>query len=113
MKVAIIGSRGITNVDMKKYIPPNTTEIISGDARGVDSIAKQYAQENNIKLVEYLPEYKLYGRGAPLKGNIKIIERADLVIAFWDGTSRGTKFVIEKCRKMNIPIKIFQKPLDK
>lgn len=51
MKAAIIGSRGITNVDMKKYIPPNTTEIISGGARGVDSIAKQYAQENNIKLV--------------------------------------------------------------
>ena len=43
MKVAIIGSRGITNVDMKKYILPNTTEIISGGARGVDSIAKQYA----------------------------------------------------------------------
>ena len=54
MKVAIIGSRGITNVDMKKYIPPNTTEIISGGARGVDSIAKQYAQENNIKLVEWV-----------------------------------------------------------
>lgn len=51
MKVAIIGLRGITNVDMKKYIPPNTTEIISGGACGVDSIAKQYAQENNIKLV--------------------------------------------------------------
>ncbi len=47
-------------------------------------------------LREYLPRKK-YGINAPLKRNISIIECADIVLAFWDGKSRGTKFVIERC----------------
>ena len=58
-------------------------------------------------LTEYLPEYARYGRTAPLKRNITIIENADLVLAFWDGASRGTKYVIDNCKKRNIPVKIY------
>ena len=54
----------------------------------------------------YLPEYSRYGRAAPLKRNITIIENADLVLAFWDGKSHGTKYVIDNCVKRNIPVKI-------
>ena len=107
MKVAVIGSRTITNVNLSKYLPADTTEIVSGGARGVDTVAKNYALAHNLKLTEFLPAYELYGRGAPLRRNILIIENADLVLAFWDGQSRGTKFVIENCRKRNIPVKIY------
>ena len=47
----------------------------------------------------FLPEYSRYGRGAPLKRNPQIIEYADVVIAFWDGKSKGTKYVIDNCKK--------------
>ena len=50
------------------------------------------------------------GRGAwtpPLKRNITIIENADIVLAFWDGVSRGTKHVIDNCKKRNIPVEIY------
>ena len=83
------------------------TEIISGGARGVDTSAREYATEHGLKLTEYLPEYNKYGRSAPLKRNITIIENADLVLAFWDGSSKGTKYVIENCKKRNIPLKIY------
>ena len=107
MKVAVIGSRGLTVTDLGKYLPENTTEIISGGAKGVDSSAREYALSHGIKLTEFLPDYDKYGRNAPLKRNITIIENADVVLAFWDGESRGTKFVIDNCKKMGIPVKIF------
>lgn len=107
MRVAVIGSRGLLVDNLEKYLPDDTTEIISGGAKGVDSSAREYALRQGLKLTEYLPEYSRYGRAAPLKRNITIIENADLVLAFWDGTSRGTKFVIDSCKKRNIPIKIY------
>lgn len=107
MKVAVIGSRGLLVDDLEKYLPDDTTEIISGGAKGVDAAAREYALRHGMKLTEYLPEYSRYGRSAPLKRNITIIENADLVLAFWDGASRGTKFVIDSCEKRNIPIKVY------
>lgn len=107
MKVAIIGSRGITVDRLGDYLPPDITEIISGGARGVDTCAAAYAKAYHIKLTEFLPQYEKYGRSAPLKHNLQIIEAADLVLPFWDGTSRGTKFVIDHCRRMGKPIKMW------
>ena len=107
MKVAVIGSRGLLVEDLGSYLPEETTEIISGGARGVDTCAREYALRHGLKLTEYLPEYSRYGRGAPLKRNITIIKNADLVLAFWDGKSRGTRYVIDSCKKRNISVKIY------
>ncbi len=107
MKVAVIGSRGLCVEHLGDYLPKETTEIISGGARGVDTCARDYALRHGLKLTEYLPEYSCYGRAAPLKRNITIIENADLVLAFWDGASRGTKHVIDNCKKRNIPVTVY------
>ncbi len=106
MRVAVIGSRGLRIGNLGDYLPRETTEIVSGGAKGIDACAREYAQRQGLKLTEYLPEYGRYGRGAPLKRNIAIIENADLVLAFWDGSSRGTKYVIDNCKKRNIPVEI-------
>ncbi len=106
MKVAVIGSRGLYVEHLEEYLPEGTTEIVSGGARGVDTSARDYALRHGLKLTEYLPEYNRYGRGAPLKRNITIIENADIVLAFWDGKSKGTKYVIDNCRKRNIPVTV-------
>ena len=101
MKVAVIGSRGLSVKNIGDFLPEDTTEIISGGAKGVDLCAREYAESNALKLTEYLPEYKKYGKAAPIKRNVTIIESADTVLAFWDGKSKGTQFVIEYCRKIN------------
>lgn len=101
MKIALIGSRNLIVKDLGRYLPENVTEIVSGGARGIDACAREYAKSHGIKLTEFLPEYEKYGRSAPLKRNLKIIDYADLIIAFWDGQSRGTKFVIDNCKKRN------------
>lgn len=105
MKIAIIGSRSLSVSNFEKYLPVNTTEIVSGGARGIDQCAAKYAQAHGLKLTVFLPKYSLYGRVAPLKRNDEIIDYADEVIAFWDGNSKGTAYVIEKCRKLNKPVK--------
>ena len=106
MKVAVVGSRGIELKNLSEYLPEDTTEIISGGAKGVDHAARSFALTHEIKLTEYYPDYSRYGRGAPLRRNIRIIEEAELVLAFWDSASRGTKFVIDQCQKRGIPIRI-------
>ena len=110
MKVAVIGSRSLQIDQLKDYLPECVTEIISGGACGVDASAREYAKSNNIPLTEYLPEYEKYGKRAPLIRNIRIIEDADIVLAFWDGKSHGTRFVIEKCEQMGKEIKVFTCP---
>ena len=107
MRVAVIGSRGLYVEDLGSYLPEGTTEIVSGGARGVDASAREYALRHGLKLTEFLPEYSRYGRGAPLRRNIAIIESADLVLAFWDWRSKGTKHVIDNCKKRNIPVQIY------
>ena len=109
MKIAVIGSRNLIVVNLGTYLPEETTEIVSGGAKGVDTCAKTYAKAKGIKFTEFLPDYKRYGRGAPLKRNLQIIDYADEVPAFWGGQSRGTKFDIEHCKAQNKPVHVFLK----
>ena len=109
MKVAVIGKINLTLQNLVKYLPEKTTEIVSGGAKGMDTCAREYALAKGLKLTEFLPEYQKYGRGAPLKRNLQIIDYADCVLAFWDGQSRGTKFVIEHCKAQGKPVRVFLK----
>ena len=107
MKIAIIGSRNIQIDDLSPYIPADCDEIISGGARGVDTCAAEYARSHNLKLTEILPDYQKFGRAAPIVRNRAIVEAADAVIAFWDGSSRGTKSVIDFCQKTSKSCRVF------
>ena len=110
MKVAVIGSRGIFIDDFGRYLPENTTEILSGGARGVDSCAENDARKYPIPFIVFLPVYEKFGRCAPLKRALEIVENADLMLAFWDRNSRGTKHVIDNCRKTGWPVQIHLLP---
>ena len=107
MKVAVIGSRSLNIDNIGKYLPEGVTEIVSGGAKGIDSCVREYAKKKGIKLTEILPEYSKYGRGAPLRRNLEIIAYADEVVAFWDGKSRGTKFVIDNCKKQSKKVTVY------
>ena len=105
MKIAVIGSRNITSIDIDKHIT-NCDEIVSGGAMGVDSCAEEYAKAKGIKLTVFLPQYKLYGRAAPIIRNKEIVDYADKILAFWDGTSKGTLSVIKYAEKIGKPCDI-------
>ena len=84
----------------------NPSKIVSGGAKGADSLAAMYAGENSIDLQKFLPDYGKYGRSAPLVRNKLIIDAADKVIAFWDGTSKGTKYSVDYAGKQGKEVKV-------
>lgn len=114
MKVIIAGGRTITDYNLvlsalaeSGFIP---TEIVSGMASGVDTLAVQYATENNLPLQQFWAEWGFYGRSAGPRRNRQMAEYADALIAIWDGESRGTKNMIEEATKRGL--RVFVKRID-
>lgn len=107
MNIAIIGSRNPGNInfaqELEKRITINNNDvIISGGARGIDSLAAQYANANGLQMKEYCPDFTKYGRGATFIRNREIVDNADVVVAFWNGTSKGTKYTIDYANKKGV-----------
>ena len=101
-KIGIVGTRRMDNYKkFKTLIEPVLKEvevesIISGGAKGIDTLAKHYATEMNIDYVEFSP-----GKKSPFKRNTKIALAADILIALPDSQSTGTYDTIRKAKKFN------------
>jgi hypothetical protein len=118
MKLAIVGSRSFTDFDLFKskideFIFQNVINkkdiiIISGGAKGTDSLAKRYAIENDIEIIEYLPDWNLYGKSAGMVRNMDIVKNCDKLIAFSCNNSKGTEHSIQEARKLNKDVIIFR-----
>ncbi len=108
MKIAVVGSRSIKNADISQYIPKEATEIITGGAVGVDKLAEREARLRGIALTVFKPDYELHGKSAPIVRNKLIAKECDMLIAFWDGSSRGTVFTWRYAAKLGKPVKIYK-----
>jgi hypothetical protein len=82
--------------------------IVSGGARGVDSVAEQQAKKRGLPVEIYRAEWERFGKSAGFRRNRDIVTNADMVVAFWDGRSRGTENTINLAKREGIPIHIFQ-----
>ena len=78
-----------------------------GQEPDLDRLAEAAARQLGLHFVCYWPDYERYGRQAPLRRNDRIIEAADLVLAFWDFHSRGTSYVIAECIRRGKPVRVF------
>ena len=109
MKVAITGSRSLCAdflSTMLENIPIGCSEIISGGAAGADALAAACAEKLGVPLIVIAPDYEKSGRAAPLIRNAEIVEKADYVLVFWDGKSKGSRNVIMSCLKTLKPVKV-------
>lgn len=124
MKIAIVGSRSITDYKTVEYALANspwyrpspfahdTYTFVSGGADGVDSIAEEIAENHSegtsmdIRMEVHEPNYDDWsGDEHPAKRrNTKIVESADVVVAVWDGDSNGTRDTIDKTLDRGKPI---------
>ena len=101
----VCGSRSITEKakifeTLNHYLSEQDLLIISGGAKGVDSIAEEWAAKNKIPVKQFKPDWKKYGRGAGIVRNKLMVEESDFVLIFWDGISKGTKSDIDFCKKL-------------
>lgn len=106
MKVAIVGTRTFTDFQLMRdkvteYIHPSSiTEIISGGATGADRLAEKFALCYGIPIQIFHPDWNTHGKVAGVLRNKKIVDKADLIIAFWNGSSRGTANTINIARQL-------------
>ena len=115
MKILITGSRFILDKDIifkelddiyRKY---GIESIIHGGARGVDTIAGEWAKKNDILVQIFKANWNEYGNAAGPIRNIQMLdEKPDLVVAFPKGISRGTRHCIKHARKRNIHIEVIE-----
>lgn len=113
MKLAIIGSRSFDDYNLLKQICDKIhtkyviTEIVSGGAKGADLLGERFANEYAIKTNIFIPDWNRHGKSAGFIRNNDIVNHSDLVLAFWDGVSKGTNHSINIAKKTNKPIIIF------
>ena len=112
IKLMVCGSRTITDKDfiykkIDECIAENFSAeeiiIIEGDARGVDSIAKQWAIDHNKQIEAYPAKWDLYGKSAGFRRNVDMVKACDYCLILWDGESKGTKHDIDLCKQLNKP----------
>ena len=77
---------------------PKVTEIVSGGARGVDTLAEQYAEAHNIPFTLFPADWETHGKKSGFLRNAEMAHYADYGVAIWDGESRGTKHMISLMR---------------
>ena len=110
-KIAIVGSRDFAELDkVRDYVNslPLDCIIVSGGARGVDRVAEQTASVRGMQTIIFKPDWEKHGKAAGFIRNHDIIQAADSVVAFWDGTSKGTKNSIDLATKLNKPCTILK-----
>ena len=106
MKVAIVGSRDFDDYSQLHYVIDrirlmySVDGFVSGGAKGADSFAKTYADSCKIPIEVIKPDWDKYPRAAGFIRNKKIVEAANIIVAFWDGQSRGTKNSIDTAFKL-------------
>ena len=113
MKVIVAGGRDFKNYKLLKCTLDNfqqeygnIAEVISGTAIGVDKLGEQYANENNIPIKRFVPDWKGLGKKA---GHVRNRQMGDyakehngMLVAFWDKQSKGTKGMIEYANKIGL-----------
>jgi len=105
LKVIIAGSRTFSDYNLLKKeldkilgnIPGIT--IVSGGARGADRLGEKYARERGFRLEVYPADWERFGKSAGYRRNEKMARIADMLVAFWDGKSPGTRHMIRVMRE--------------
>lgn len=124
-KIIINGSRDFNNYTylrlmLKEYIMtnqinPESIEIISGGAKGADTLAIKFAKEYNLNYKVMNADWDKYGKRAGIIRNAEMLTYAisnpndiAILISFWNGTSKGTKHMIDISNDKGIIVKVME-----
>lgn len=111
MKVIIAGGRDFTNYalveDAIKCSAFEITQVVSGKAKGVDTLGEVWALANNVPVEAFPADWSQHGRAAGPIRNREMAEYADALIAIWDGESKGTANMIQQARNKKLNVFIY------
>jgi len=117
--LGVVGSRSFHDYEVLEYeidkifkgkrlAEPNRRMcIVSGGARGADRLAKRYADEHlGVHYIEYKPDWEAHGKRAGFMRNVEIVKDSHMVLAFWNGKSKGTKHTMGLAQSLNRRLKV-------
>lgn len=109
MKTIIAGSRNFIStvealVIFDRIVPPETVEVVSGGARGVDRLGEEWARKEDLPIKQFIPDWDGIGKSAGYRRNVDMAEYADALVAIWDGQSRGTKHMIDIAKRKGLSV---------
>lgn len=111
MKTIIAGSRDITDPKILEmaliFSKMDITEVVCGGARGVDELGRLWAINYDIPITMFPAEWDKYGKSAGYRRNRDMAVYADALIAVWDGSSKGTKNMIDVARNKGLSVYVF------
>ena len=113
MKVIVAGGRDFKDYELLKctldnfqHEYGNITEVVSGTAKGVDKLGEQYANENNITIKRFVPDWQGLGKKAGFVRNRQMGDYANehngVLVALWDKQSKGTKGMINYAKQIGL-----------
>lgn len=112
MKTIIAGGREITDIELVRQAVKlsgfEITEVVSGKARGVDTLGEQYAEENSIPVRDFPARWDLLGKAAGFIRNKEMANYGEALIAVWDGDSAGTRNMIKNARSKGLKVFVYR-----
>ena len=122
LRIIIAGSRDFNDYELlkksvieiitKKTMLPDLTRIISGGARGADTLGERFANEMGLEISRFIPDWDGLGKRAGYVRNAEMAKFAvedgnyGVLIAFWDGQSRGTKHMIDLAKRYGLEVHV-------
>jgi predicted Rossmann fold nucleotide-binding protein DprA/Smf involved in DNA uptake len=109
--VAVVGSRELNLAGIVQRVIealPAGVTVVSGGARGVDTMAEVLARGRGLAVEVFAPAWRTHGRRAGLIRNDAIVARAEVVVAVWDGRSAGTRHTVEQARRAGKPVLVVE-----
>ena len=112
VSIVIAGTRTFNDYDLLSawvdamQIFYQNIRIVSGGAKGADALAERYAKERGIPINIINADWDSHGKSAGPKRNREMAKDADVLVAFWDGQSRGTANMIAEATKKNAQVHV-------
>jgi len=110
-RIIIAGSRTFTHwpqleTACSQWVPEGAI-ILCGGARGADALGAKYARTYGHTIEHYPADWKTHGKMAGPLRNEEMAKVADLALVFWDGRSRGTRSLLQACKRHQVRVKVF------
>jgi hypothetical protein len=112
MKLIIAGSRTFSDYQrLCQVLAPDRqhlTQVITGGARGADQLGYRWAWKHAIRHQLFRADWERFGRSAGIRRNHQMAQAGDVLIAFWDGRSPGTRHMISCMQQLCKPVVVIR-----
>lgn len=111
MRIGIVGSRDYPDLNqVREYVRtlPRGTVVVTGGAKGVDTVAEEEARRRKLKVVVHRAQWEKHAKSAGIIRNKVLVNDCDEVVAFWDNESAGTKNTISVASKAGKLLRVFR-----